>query len=962
MLFSPPNQVRYAVHRFCLVVFAAVCLSCALGGTAHGTESTSGNDGIRLQLRWNHQFQFAGFYAAIEKGYYTEAGLEVTLVEGGKGKNTIEEVINGNAQYGVTNAELLVHRLNGQPLVVLAAIFQHSPLVFIARRETGITVPQDLSGKTVKMSRAGRDIELQATLHGEGIGFDKLTLLEDIATYDDYFDPDIDALAAYSTNQPYFFKEKNVQFNIIRPSSYGIDFYGDCLFSSEKEIQRHPERVRAFREASLKGWEYALNNQQEMIDLIKNRYKSEKSLDHLRYEAEEIRKLILPDLVEVGHMNPGRWEHIAKIFLQFGLVPASSSLDGFLYQPDSAKMQERFYQTLVILAAIITLISVISAALFLFNRRLKKEITVRRTAEEALQLSEQKLLHYARQTEQFSLSAASILTIRDEKTLFAEMSKAIVELSDFERVLIFLFRNEPPFRELIGYAGVSEDITTKVRATDISRNWYDDIFSLGLRLGNLSYYIPHTMKHIFNQDAVIYGQGKVPDSENHWHPEDNLFVRMNDEQGELIGVISVDTSKSGEKPTDEVVRPLEIYASLIAQIIILKRENSRRHQLEQKLRLAQKMEALGNLTGGIAHDFNNILGIIVGNTELATLDTPEWSPTHHNLSEIKTACFRARNIVQHLLTFSRKSDKDLRPVVAADVLRDSLSFLRTTIPANIEVISKVELSTEEILADPPQFYQTLLNLFTNSIEAMEPDGGRLTFAAGTETLHQPMKSITHEVPAGRYVRVDIVDTGHGIAHNLLERIFDPYYTTKDFGKGPGLGLSIVHGIIQSHNGAIQVQSSVDAGTTFSLYLPLIEKRLSSPVAAQKLSQGNETILLVDDDTALLEVGRLVLEKQGYTVVAHSKPDTALTVFRQDPKRFQLLVTDMSMPGLSGRVLAERVLEIRPEIPIFLCTGYNEQIDEQQAVEIGITRYFEKPLDIEQFTAAIRQVLNNSSTL
>lgn len=961
MVYQLPTRARYSLPQLCMVLLTAACLFCISVGIAQSTEPLSADNTIRLQLRWNHQFQFAGYYAAIEKGYYKEAGLEVILVEDVKGKSTIDEVINGNAQYGVTNSELLLHRLNGKPLVALAAIFQHSPLVFIARSETGITVPQDLSGKIVKLSRASRDIELQATLHDEGIAFDKLILLEDVATYEDYFDKNIDALAAYSTNQPYYLREKDVPFNIIRPSTYGIDFYGDCLFTSEQEIIKHPQRARAFREASLRGWEYALNNQEEIINLIKGKYRSEKSLDHLRYEAEEIRKLILPDLVEIGHMNPGRWDHIAKTFLRFQLIPAHYSLEGFIYQPESEKMQKRFYRTLLLLAVIITLISIVSAALFLFNRRLKREIEVRRATEEALQLSERKLLHYARQTEQFSLSAASILSIRDEKELFAEMSKAIVELSDFERVLIILFREEPPFRELIGYAGISEDTVAKVRSADISRSWYDDIFSLGIRLGNLSYYIPHTMKHILNQDAVIYGEGRIPDSESLWHPQDNLFVRMNDERGELIGVISVDTSKSGAKPTDEVVRPLEIYASLIAQIIILKREHSRRHQLEQKLRLAQKMEALGNLTGGIAHDFNNILGIIVGNTELAMLDTPKWMPTHHNLREIKTVCFRARDIVQHLLTFSRKSDKELRPVVAADMLRDSLRFLSASFPATIQMTSRMEISNEEILADPPQIYQALLNLCTNAVQAMESKGGCLTFAAGIETLHQPMKSLTHEVPAGRYLRVDITDTGHGIAQNLLEKIFDPYYTTRDFGKGTGMGLAIVHGIIQSHNGAIQVRSSVDTGTTFSLYLPVIENSPpATPANPQKLPQGNETILLVDDDQALLDVGRQMLEKQGYTVVAHNNPDTALTVFRQNPKQFHLLITDMSMPELSGSMLATKVLEIDPGIPIFLCTGYSDQINEQHAVRIGITRYFEKPLDIEQFSAAIRQVLDDRS--
>lgn len=925
---------------------------------AFGDDVESASNAVRLQLRWHHQFQFAGYYAAIEKGYYRAAGLEVTLVEGGKEKDTINEVVNGNAQYGVTNSELLLQRLNGKPLVVLAAIFQHSPLVFIARKDTGITFPQDLSGKVVKMSRTSRDIELQAMLQGEGIGFDKVVLLEDIASNEDYFDPKIDALAAYITNQPYFLKEKNIPYNIIFPSSYGIDFYGDCLFTSEEEVKNNPERVRAIRDATLEGWKYALANQTEIINLIKEKYKSDKSVGHLRYEAEEITKLIMPDLVEIGHINPGRWEHIAKVFRQFNLVPDGYSLDDFIFSPEEEKLPQWLVKVLVPLAVVSILITIGAVVLFLFNHRLQKEVAVRRRAEHALQQSESTLLTYSRQLEQFSLSAASMLSIRDEKVLFDEMSKAIVDLSDYKRVLILLFKDEPPYRELIGSAGISPEIIAKVQEITLSKRSYDNIFRHGSRLGKFSYYVPHTMKHILNQEAVFYGEGPPPDDDNHWHPADNLFVRMQNEQGELTGIISVDNSKSGAKPTDEIVRPLEIYASLLSQIIILKREHARRQQLEQKVRFSQKLEALGNLTGGIAHDFNNILGIIIGNTELAMLDTPESYVTFHNLSEIKIACHRARDIVQHLLMFSRKSDKELRPVFAADMLRDALRFLRTAVPPNIELVNRIETMDERILADPPRIYQALLNLFTNAIQAMEDSNGRLTFAAATEIRALPLKSTTRDMPPGRYVRLQITDTGHGIAPHLQEKIFDPYYTTREFGKGTGMGLSIVHGIIQSHNGVISVQSNPDKGTTFTIYLPVIAREEREHAATGPvLPGGKETILLVDDDEPLLEVGRMMLHKLGYSVVAKSSPEAALDIFRLNPERFQLLVTDMTMPGLSGSMLAEKVLEIRPDLPVFLCTGYSDKIDEQQATRIGITRYFEKPLEPVMFTAAIRQVLD-----
>lgn len=779
-------------------------------------------DHVRLQLRWHHQFQFAGYYAAIAKGYYRDAGLEVTLLEGGRGANTIENVTAGLAEYGVTNAEILLHRLHGEPLVVMAAIFQHSPLVFLTRNSSQITSPQNLSGKRVKMSKATRDVELQATLRNEGISLDDIVLLEDIATSEDYLAPNIDAIAAYSTNQPFFLKQLNIPFTLIKPSTYGVDFYGDCLFTSEKELKEHPERVEAFRRASLKGWEYALQHPGEIIELLFSQYNTKKSREHLLYEAESMRELILPDLIEMGHMNPGRWQHIAEIFVRHGMAKPGYSLDGFLYTAEQNRPNLWTFKWFRILVAGLVIMGLFSLILLFTSRRLRREIAERRQTELALQHSEQQLLGYVRQTEQFSLSAAAILSIKDEKVLVREICRTIVEYSDYRRVLISLFRDEPPYRELIGFAGVSPEIVEKVKRTDLSKSGYDVVFRRGIRLGQSSYYIPHTMKEILNQDATIYGEGAVPTDADAWHPEDNLFVKMIDDSNRFIGVVSVDTAKSGRQPTDELVRPLEIYASLISQIIIQKREYARREQLESQLRHAHKMEAIGNLTGGIAHDFNNLLGVVLGNAELALLDTPPWSPTNHHLIEIQKASLRARDIVRHLLTFSRRSEQKLRPIKIGDVLVASLKFIRNTMPENIDCRAEFALADEHILSDPSLVFQIVLNLTTNAIQAMEPDGGVLTITAKSAALPEKVHGLFHEISAGNYVEITIEDTGKGIDPDRIQMICDPYYTTKAFGKGTGLGLSIVHGIVQNHHGGLLVDSRAGQGTIFRIYLPLLD--------------------------------------------------------------------------------------------------------------------------------------------
>lgn len=261
---------------------------------------------IVLQLRWFHQFQFAGYYAAIEKGYYRDAGLKVVVKEGGPEKDPITAVSRATAQYGVTNSEILLHYLQGKPLVVLAAIFQHSPLVIVTRRTSGITSAQALVGKRVRMTRGSRDVELHAMLQAEGIGLDQVLVIDGPVDRDDYFDDTIDALSAYVTNEPYYWQQQHIAFNTIRPAAYGIDFYGDCLFTSRREVEAHPDRVRAFRAATMKGWRYAMAHPEEMVDLILARYPTSKTRDHLVYEARAMQHLILPRLVEMGHMNPGR--------------------------------------------------------------------------------------------------------------------------------------------------------------------------------------------------------------------------------------------------------------------------------------------------------------------------------------------------------------------------------------------------------------------------------------------------------------------------------------------------------------------------------------------------------------------------------------------------------------------------------------------------------------------------------
>ncbi|WP_457435443.1 ABC transporter substrate-binding protein [Pseudomonas sp. TE3786] len=337
---------------------------------------------IDFQLRWKHQFQFAGYYAAIAQGYYREEGFEVRLHEGAPGKTPVEEVLAGRAQYGESNSELLYERLNGKPLVALAAIFQHSPSVLLARTDAGIRTVHDLVGKRVMLMNAQTDADFLTMFSREGIDPSTLDLRSSSYEVDDLVSGKVQAFNSYLTNEPYYLEQKGVAYSVLSPATYGIDFYSDILFTSEAEATDHPERVAAFRRATLKGWRYAMDHPDEIIELLLSKYQVQKTREHLQFEAQAMRGLILPDLVDIGHMNPGRWQRMAEAFKEQNMVPSVSRLDGFLYDANPPQLVERLRTIIVLISLGCAAILVVVLVLLSSQRRLQREIQRRIVAEE----------------------------------------------------------------------------------------------------------------------------------------------------------------------------------------------------------------------------------------------------------------------------------------------------------------------------------------------------------------------------------------------------------------------------------------------------------------------------------------------------------------------------------------------------------------------------------------------------
>ncbi|MGZ5007883.1 MAG: EAL domain-containing protein [Methylobacter sp.] len=342
---------------------------------------------IHLQLRWHHQFQFAGYYAALEKGYYKQAGLDVIIDEGTPEKKPVQEVLQGHAQYGEANSELLLERLRGAPLIALAAIYQHSPSVLIARKDAGISSPDGLIGKKIMLMDQAVDADFVAMFNNEGIDMKRLHVIPSSYEINDLINGKVDAFNSYLSNEPYVLNQQGVEFTVLNPRNYGVDFYSDILFTTEDELKQHPDRVKAFRQASLEGWYYAMDHPQEIIDLLLNKYKVNKSRDHLNFEADAVRSLIIPDLIDLGHMNPWRWRHMAETFIKAGMVENDKFLQNFSYDPDSKADKEKLRQYIKIAAVITVLTGIIILVLLAAYRSLKRKNKIAARNENLLRLA-----------------------------------------------------------------------------------------------------------------------------------------------------------------------------------------------------------------------------------------------------------------------------------------------------------------------------------------------------------------------------------------------------------------------------------------------------------------------------------------------------------------------------------------------------------------------------------------------
>ena len=446
---------------------------------------------------------------------------------------------------------------------------------------------------------------------------------------------------------------------------------------------------------------------------------------------------------------------------------------------------------------------------------------------------------------------------------------------------------------------------------------------------------------------------------------DNYFYRnlwLTITRGDVWEGHLINRKKDGTLFEEAVtISPVKNESGVITNFVAVKRDVTDEVALEKQLQQSQKFEAVGTLAGGIAHDFNNILSSIIGFTELALDDSVKGSSIENSLQEVYSAGKRAKDLVKQILTFARQSDEELKPIKAKLIVKEVVSFLRSSIPTTIKIKQKIK-SESWIMGNPTQLHQVLMNLCTNAAYAMEKDGGTLEVGLTDIRIDSKNTILDLKLNPCDYVKLIVSDTGTGISPEIIETIFEPYFTTKPPGEGTGLGLALIQGIVEKYNGKIIVESELGKGSVFTIYFPIFKTTETyRSYGTEPLPTGSERILFVDDEMSISKMGDQILSRLGYSVAIRSSSVEALELFKLKPFDFDLVITDMTMPNMTGDKLAVELIKIRPEIPVILCTGYSKKISDGTAAQLGIKAFVFKPVLKANLAKTVRKVLDEVKT-
>ncbi|MBF0468409.1 MAG: ABC transporter substrate-binding protein [Desulfamplus sp.] len=870
---------------------------------------------VILQLRWDNQFQFAGYYAAMWMGYYQKEGIEVQIRSAVRPDmkilSSIKEVVDGRADFGIGAADILLAIDKGADLSVLAPVFQQSAARFYYKKDTLISSLTDLTKLRVARSVNDLiDIEFQALLRAEGIDPELVPSVEHVPEIDPFVKGIVDVIPGYSITIPYEIKKYGIEINNIRPSNYGVDFYGDTLFAKRELTEERTEMVENFIRASIKGWDYAFHNSDEIVQRICRDLGRSVPVDDLhsfnRFQAEGVKKLTLHPIVELGSINPDRWARMHKFLKNAGILKNELDLQRIIFDPFKIekKRQDRFKKIFAVFSILFLVAALLS---FVWILTLKKKI------EEGT-----KKLRYSN----------NIL-----ETEIEERKRAKAEVDE---------------------ANMKYQLAMEA-TSDVLWDWNIDSGEV--------YFSPAWRSMLDEPEELP----QYHSWEERIHPDqkksvlDSLLDHVKGKTGQWVKEHQIRTASKEWKwvlargrvvKRDADGRALRMIGT-IADISLLKK-------MEADLLRAQKMESIGTLAGGIAHDFNNILASILGFAEIGMDEAEKGSSIEESFKEIYTAGKRAKELIRQILSFARQSAEEFNLLQVNHIAKEVLKLIRSSIPTTIAIRHNIE-SKSAIMANPVHIHQIFMNLCTNAAHAMEQTGGILSVELKDITVDDDnMETIGIFINHGKYIRIIVSDTGSGIAHDIKEKIFNPYFTTKEDGKGTGLGLSMVHSIVENIGGKIVVESEAGQGSTFLIYLPVAQNHAeSSKDEPEILPKGSEHIFLVDDEAPIRNMCGRILERLGYNVSTSTGSVEALAIFKDKASEFDLVISDMTMPDMTGDKLAIEMMKIRPDIPVIICTGYTNIISEERAASIGVKAFAYKPVVKAELAKMVRDILDDS---
>jgi PAS domain S-box-containing protein len=882
---------------------------------------------VSVQLIWKHQFEFAAFYAAKQQGYYRDAGLDVTIREGGPGVDAVKEVTAGRADFGVGTSGLIVERYLGQRVVVLAAMMQHSPIALLARRGSGVNSVLDLAGRPVSVDAHDRD-EIEAYLRASGIPAARIKLIEQV----DWTLASLDqgreaAKVIYVSNEPFLIQGRAHEYLLLTPRSAGIDLFGNVLFSSETQVAQRPETVKAFREATLKGLVYALAHPEEVTDLILARYNTQnKSRAHLLFEAAQINKLTRPDIVDPGYMGNGRWRHVVEVYASQNKMPADFNLDGFLYDPNPAPVPVWLLWSLAAALAGMLLALVGVARVRAYNQKLQREIEEREQAQSALRASEAKYRELVDNANAIILRMAPDGTV----TYFNEVAEKV-----------------------FGYAAA--DILGKHVVGSI----VPDIESGSRR--DLSELI----------EAILADPMHFAENENENITRDGrrIWVRwanrvICDARQSPIGVLSI-----GHDITAQHRLEMELaeYRDRLEEQVQARTSELVAARQEAEALARVKSEFLANMSHEIRTPMNGVLGF----AQLGLRASEGRGKAREYFARIIDSGKLLLGVINDILDFSKLDAGKLKvetvPFTLEPALREPVDLLRAQAESKgvALVLERAPDLPERCVGDPLRLQQVLLNLLSNAVKFTEQ--GRVSLSA---------KVVTDQ--AGTALLFAVRDSGIGMTPEQRERLFIAFNqadtsTTRRYG-GTGLGLVISKRLVALMGGEISVESRLGDGSTFQVRLPYhpapppAREVVAEPLAAasprrERPPQLRGLRLLVAEDNVVNQMllRELLGEEACLLTLVENGQEAVDAVRAAGRGGFDLVLMDVQMPVMNGLDATRAIHALDPELPIVGQTGHALEAERVKGLEAGMVEQLSKPLDPDLLVATVRKWARRAPT-